>query len=143
LGLEGNNLKIATKNSWKIFEMPKSKIELKINPKIYSSEEFIKIKEGFIPREMEDKWFIYFENNKLYFHRSWSGFCAYEVIFIKNKDSFQIEKVYFNEQIYKDKSQIDNKYESNLLLYLIDRILLGKKINFPDTKIKLDTNLKK
>ena len=32
---------------------------------------------GLIPQEMEDKWFVYFENGWLRFHRSWTGHCIY------------------------------------------------------------------
>ena len=31
------------------------------------------MREGVIPREMEDKWFIYFKDGWLNFHRSWTG----------------------------------------------------------------------
>jgi hypothetical protein len=34
---------------------------------------------GHIPRNMEDKWFIFFEAGWLYFHRSWTGHCIYGV----------------------------------------------------------------
>lgn len=32
---------------------------------------------GFVPKEMEDRWFIFYEEGWLYFHRSWTGFCVY------------------------------------------------------------------
>ena len=32
---------------------------------------------------MEDKWFIFFESNTLYIHRSWTGFCIYQVHFAR------------------------------------------------------------
>jgi len=34
---------------------------------------------GYIPKELEDKWFIYFDDGWLYFHRSWSGHCIFMV----------------------------------------------------------------
>ena len=39
------------------------------------------IKKGVIPKAMEDKWFIYYDTseNKLYLHRSWTGFLMYVV----------------------------------------------------------------
>jgi len=49
----------------------------------YSSEEMELIKQGYKPTCMEQKWFIYFEDNKLYFHRSWSGNCIYILDFSK------------------------------------------------------------
>jgi hypothetical protein len=33
--------------------------------------------QGHIPQDMDDKWFIYFEDGWLYFHRSWTGACVY------------------------------------------------------------------
>ncbi len=34
---------------------------------------------GHLPRDMDDKWFIFFSNGWLYFHRSWTGACIYGV----------------------------------------------------------------
>ena len=31
------------------------------------------MRNGVIPKEMEDKWFIYHEGGRLNFHRSWTG----------------------------------------------------------------------
>jgi hypothetical protein len=36
-----------------------------------------KLMEGLVPVEMEDKWFVYFEDGWLYFHRSWTGALIY------------------------------------------------------------------
>lgn len=45
----------------------------------FTPDEYRQIIFGHIPKEMEDKWFIFFETDKIYFHRSWTGFCIYEV----------------------------------------------------------------
>jgi hypothetical protein len=34
---------------------------------------------GHVPEDMDDKWFIFFENGWLHFHRSWTGHCIYAV----------------------------------------------------------------
>lgn len=31
------------------------------------------MRRGFVPREMEDRWFVYFDDGWLNFHRSWTG----------------------------------------------------------------------
>jgi len=36
-------------------------------------EHIDKIKKGFIPKTMEDKWYIYSKDNWLFFHRAWTG----------------------------------------------------------------------
>lgn len=51
----------------------------------FSPREMQKIQLGFIPKVMEDKWFIYFEDNTLNFHRSWTGNKIYQVNFTKSE----------------------------------------------------------
>lgn len=69
---------IATRNSWKNKDMPSEvqTLELKIT---LNTENLSNLKKGHIPKEMEDHWFIFYENNKLYIHRSWTGICIYIV----------------------------------------------------------------
>ena len=50
-----------------------------------AENEFEELKTGHIPQEMEDKWFSYFDSNKLFIHKSWSGFCIYIVEFKGNE----------------------------------------------------------
>ena len=47
----------------------------------YSMKEFDRLRAGMVPQEMEDHWFLYFEEPWLYLHRSWTGFCIYRVRF--------------------------------------------------------------
>ena len=44
------------------------------------------IKKGRVPREMEDKWFMYYSNSRLHIHRSWTGYAIYIVRFIEEGD---------------------------------------------------------
>ena len=41
-------------------------------------EEFERLAFGFIPKQSEDKWYIYVEDYWIYFHRSWSGRIFYK-----------------------------------------------------------------
>ena len=63
------------KNAWK-----NKTVELNVG---YSVHEMEKIKFGFVPRDMDDKWFIYYAEDEeiLYLHRSWTGFCVFMVKF--------------------------------------------------------------
>ncbi len=58
----------ATSTSWKNNPMPQQRERLPFEV-IYSGKDVEKIKYGYIPEEMEDKWFIYFDDNFLYFQR--------------------------------------------------------------------------
>lgn len=46
---------------------------------VFTRKELKQLKLGIVPREMEDKWFIYFEATHLFFHRSWTGQPVYRV----------------------------------------------------------------
>jgi ADP-ribosyl-[dinitrogen reductase] hydrolase len=61
----------ATKETWKNIPIDNPKrivIDL-----IFTVKQFSKLILGLIPQQMEDKWFIYYEKERLYFYRSWTG----------------------------------------------------------------------
>lgn len=70
---------IAHQTDWKTEPMPDETDNLHFH-RIFSSEEFERVRLGLVPREMEDKWFIYYENHMLNIHRSWTGFHIYKII---------------------------------------------------------------
>ena len=45
----------------------------------FTHEQAAKLKVGFIPRVMDEKWLISFERDRLDFHRSWTGFCIFRL----------------------------------------------------------------
>jgi len=105
--------------------MPQDKVILPIKQK-YSKEEYNKLKQGFIPKVMEEKWFIYFEEQKLYFHRSWTGLCVYELNFIKDNGKYIISKGYLNGKIAEQRDSMSLKEEVNIVLSLIYILLLNE-----------------
>ena len=95
----------------------------------FSQEQYLKLQKGLIPKAMEDKWFIYFENDSLYFHRSWTGLGIYRAEIIRENvadedKKYAIKEFYLetDEEIYKDG---DNKFDLDVLLQLIFWGLLG------------------
>lgn len=90
--------------------------------KIYSIEEMKNIKQGFCPKSMDDRWFIYFENNQLYFHRSWSSQCYYVASFCFKNDNFEMHTVRCPNAV--DPASMDSAIES--IIELIDIFLLKK-----------------
>ncbi len=92
----------------------------------YSAEEYERIRNGFRPTVMEDKWFIFWESDVLYFHRSWTGWCAYKVAFTKDGDSMKTGEVEVNGDT-SQYSGMEDDYEASVLGYLIDILLLGRK----------------
>lgn len=61
-----------------LLTMPAQRARLTLN-RTFTKDQAALLKLGFVPFEMEDKWFIYFENATLHFHRSWTGACIFQV----------------------------------------------------------------
>lgn len=88
-------IKIATKENWSIKPMPANPVVLDFD--IFVKAEFLEaLKAGYIPKEMEEKWFIYFEDNKLYFHRSWTGYLVFIVSFKEFESGLRSDKIEIN-----------------------------------------------
>lgn len=108
------NKKIATKDSWKTKEMPNENKELNFEFKLTLKDLKI-LKKGHIPEAMEDHWFMYFENNKFYIHRSWTGFC---IFIVDVPDTGIITKAIVNQSNeYLEENDNSNIYLIKHLIY--------------------------
>ena len=109
----------------KISPMPELKNELDFI-RNFSPEERDKLSRGLVPRNMNNKWFIFMEDNWLHFYRDSSGFCIYQLKLIRDGDRYRVTEAYVN----RDKNQYkgsDNAYDTAMLGWLIDDLLLGKR----------------
>ena len=70
----------AQPDDWKTQPLPAGHSQIDLN-RTFSLDELARIKHGLIPEVMEDKWFIYWQDDGLFFYRSWTGFCIYIVDF--------------------------------------------------------------
>lgn len=113
----------AEKKDWKIVDMPLERTSFSLELKL-TQEEFAQLQKGHIPKEMEDKWFAYFEENRLYIHRSWTGYCIFIVTF-SPEGSVQEVLVNRNPQQYKE---TDIKRDKLLVTIRINH-LAGRKEN--------------
>lgn len=67
---------IAVRDDWKTLPMPEEH-ETFVLHRAITEAEFRRLRLGHIPEEMEDKWFWYLEANRLYLHRSWTGYSIF------------------------------------------------------------------
>ena len=79
---EENNNKtgVVHRDDWKTKPLPKQH-DTFILTRTFSNEEMNALRLGNVPRAMEDKWFWYMENATLWAHRSWTGYCIYQIDF--------------------------------------------------------------
>lgn len=64
-------MEVATKDKWQTNPMSKPhKLDVTLT---INETEFRKLKPGFVPASMDDKWFVYYDGGGLHIHRSWTG----------------------------------------------------------------------
>jgi len=121
--------KTATKDSWTTHPLPEKHTRSAASWS-FTGHEFGQMKRGLIPEQMEDKWFIYHSDGLLHFHRSWTGYCIYQVKFRERGSNYEIARILVSRDVEQYRESSD-KYDLMLLKYLIDCLLLGKAIEFP------------
>jgi hypothetical protein len=107
-------------------------LEWKLTP-----EECKKVKNGFASGDMDEKWNIYFDDHKVYFHRSWTGSCIYIADLKELSDSSAIiTKVKVNrdkkEYNYSNNDEDKELFKKIVQFQLIDYEPRVKKINILD-----------
>jgi 8-oxo-dGTP pyrophosphatase MutT (NUDIX family) len=109
---------------WRTIPMPARRKRIDLNVR-YDETAMARIRKGFLPKEMEDHWFAWFEDPFLHLHRSWTGFCIYEVKLIREGEIWVARYALVNQ----DPTQYacaDDKKEVQTLLRGIDELLLNR-----------------
>lgn len=70
----------ATRDDWKITPLSTKRASIACD-RTYSAQEMERLKQGYVPQEMEEKWFMFVEEPWLYLHRSWTGVGFFQVRF--------------------------------------------------------------
>lgn len=96
----------------------------------YSPFDSWMIARGFVPTVMEEKWFVYMENGRLLFRRSWTGILIYDVEAAWRGDRLHLGQVRVNRDP-EQYGETDDDYDRRLLVYLIVVVLLGEHAPFP------------
>ena len=84
----------------------------------YSAFEFTRLCAGVIPREMEDKWFVFYEEPWLYVSQSWTSLCIYEVRFEQTPAGVRIAEAFVRAAPGQNPD------------YTSDIHILGRKLDF-------------
>lgn len=119
-------MKKALKSDWNITAMPDDYSVFKIH-RIFDNQRMELIKNGLIPFSMDDKWFIYFEEKTLHFHRSWTGICIYEAIFyVTEEGNFRVKECRVNNTL-NNGNPFDSITNVDLISALIDDVIALNK----------------
>jgi hypothetical protein len=79
---------------------------------------------------MEDKWFIYYENGRILFRRSWTGILVYDLEAYWRGDRLYLGQAWVNRK-EEQYSETNDRHDEMLLQYIIDVVLRGVSATFP------------
>ena len=97
---------------------------------VFTEAETDQLIDGVVPIAMEDKWFIYFDEGWLRFHRSWTGAFIYGLRLERLSNGYRVQESW----VSRDPEQYgcrDTKYDRQLVRFLIDALLLHRSATFP------------
>jgi len=132
----------ATKSTWENHPIDNPKrIDIDLQ---FSDKHFSKLTKGLIPQQMEDKWFIFYEYEWLYFHRSWTGYGIYKAKLSKGTEGYSIKEFWVERNQEKYNNTEDNS-DIEIFSFLIARGLLGIDVRNIYSKhyIKSETDMVK
>jgi O-acetyl-ADP-ribose deacetylase (regulator of RNase III) len=95
----------------------------------FTASEMERLREGLVPEEMEDKWFVVWQDDALLFYRSWTGYLIHRVRFAPAPWGERIAEVEVNRDSDQYR-QTDDRHDGLLLLFLMND-LLGRHAVFP------------
>ena len=122
----------AASDSWPIKPMPEQQKELALDG-MFSAKEMADIQLGFIPQQPGDAWFVYMSGEWLYFHRSRTGTCVYQLHIVPFEDRFYAQEAIVNRNPAQYRNE-DDAYDVQMISYLIDHLLLGRFAQLPTPK---------
>ncbi len=117
------------KDQWKTIDKPDRFVPLELELFVTDSDAE-RLQAGLLPKAMEDKWFVYFQDGWLYFHRSWTGALIYWLKFDGSPGGVRVTESYVSRQEGQYKGS-DADYDRKLCTFLIENLLLNKNVPFP------------
>ena len=91
---------------------------------VFTKEEYQLLIRGHIPYQMEDKWYIFYKDDWLYFHRSWTGYGMYKAQVLPDQNGYYIDEFWAERR--KEMNEYGDDYmDSCEFLMLVSYYLLG------------------
>jgi hypothetical protein len=94
----------------------------------FTQEQFEKLTSGHNPEAMEDKWFIYVENNVIHCHRSWTGYETYRAELQFSNGNYVITEI-LAERNAKKYTNTDDERDAELFAKVLAYLVLETSLN--------------
>ena len=125
-GMETGSRPTVTGDDWKRKPLPGKRATISLQQS-FSAEELSLIRRGLVPQQIADQWFIFYEGDALFFHRSWTGHCFYVVHFHDTGDEIRATYADVNRDP-EQYGETDDQRDRELVLELIRILLLQRPV---------------
>lgn len=123
-------------SDWKSLPLPDRRARLALS-RILFEDQLALIRLGFKPESQDDRWFMYYQDYRLYIHRSWTGHCIYIAYFRLEKDLWILTHADVNRDP-QQYTQTDDESDARALAALVDGFLLGEPRDYINEAIPAD-----
>ena len=120
----------AQATDWNICPLPDRRVTVALD-RLFTHEQVGRLRLGLIPEEMSDKWFVYWQDDTLHFHRSWTGHCIYIVRLAPESGGHRMTSADVNRDP-EQYSETDDALDARLVSWLIDVLLLHIDSPYPE-----------
>lgn len=121
--LPGDRQPATCKEDWKTKPFPHKRTEIMLDLS-FDEAAMERIRKGFLPMAMEEKWFAWFDEPVLHLHRSWTGFCIYQVRFRREANRWRADSAKVNRDP-EEYSETDPEADQRLIADLINELLVN------------------
>lgn len=112
---------MATRNSGEALAMPTKRKRLALDLR-FNGEEWAKVARGLVPHNLDEKWFVFLEDDWLNFHRN-NGVCIYRLRFVAEGDTHRCAEFWVNRDPTQYRS--DGEDDCALVTWIIRALILG------------------
>jgi len=117
-------MEFARRDDWNTNPLPDQRTTIPLD-RVFTALEMEQVRHGVVPEAMEDKWFLYWQDDRLFCHRSWTGNCLYVARFVPEGDGHRL----VSADVNRDPSQYSetrDEVDAVRIHELIDVVLLGR-----------------
>jgi hypothetical protein len=93
--------------------------------------QFSRLIHGFIPKSRRDRWFIYYDEPHIFFHRSWTGAPVYRVTLKRTANGAETTEALYSKREAERFGLEPDEYHARLIDTLICNLLFGQEKPFP------------
>lgn len=119
----------AKRTDWQTKPMERGKAPVLL-ARTFDAAQTARIEAGVLPREMEDKWFVFEEEGRVFLHRSWTGNAIYEIALEPAGNGRRIAEAWVTADrgVYAREGHDD---EARALSRILDMVVLGGELDSP------------